>query len=124
MKGLKDSDSIFYEINEIIKYSRSDLEEENEFLKNDIKPKTLIISTNIVGRGTDIKISNDLNEEKGLHVILTYEPFNERIETQAFGRAARKGKNGSGGKIIICLFINKEIIAKRERRIRFFNKYI
>lgn len=116
MKGLKDSDSIFYEINEIIKYSRSDLEEENEFLKNDINPKTLIISTNISGRGTDIKISNDLNVKKGLHVILTYEPFNERIENQAFGRAARKGQNGSAGKIIICPFTNKEIIAKREER--------
>lgn len=113
MKGLKDSERIF---NNIIKYSRSDLEEETEFLKNEIGPKTLIISTNIAGRGTDIKISKYLNNKKGLHVILTYEPFNERIENQAFGRAARKGQNGSAGKIIICPFTNKEIIAKREER--------
>jgi preprotein translocase subunit SecA len=113
MKGLKNSERIF---NKIIKYSRSDLEEETEFLNNEIESKTLIIATNIAGRGTDIKISNNLNKKKGLHVILTYEPFNERIENQAFGRAARKGQNGSAGKIIICPFTNKEIIAKREER--------
>lgn len=78
--------------------------------------KTLIISKNIAGRGTDIKISKDLNEKKGLHVILTYEPFNESIESRAFQKAVRKGLNGIAGKIIICPFSNKEIITKREER--------
>ena len=113
MKELRDSDKIF---KQIIKYSRSDIEEESEFLKDTISPRTLIISTNISGRGTDIRISKDLNEINGLHVILTYEPFNERIENQAFGRAARKGQNGSAGKIILCPFTDKDIILKREER--------
>jgi hypothetical protein len=113
MKELRDSDKIF---KQIIKYSRSDIEEESEFLKDTISPRTLIISTNISGRGTDIRISKDLNEINGLHVILSYEPFNERIENQAFGRAARKGQNGSAGKIILCPFTDKDIILKREER--------
>ena len=113
MKGLKNSENIF---NTIIKYSRSDIEKESEFLNKEILPKTVIISTNLSGRGTDIRISEDLNNKKGLHVILTYEPFNERIENQAFGRAARKGQNGSAGKIIICPYKHEEIILKRNER--------
>ena len=113
MNGLKNNKN---KPDKIIKYSRSDIEEENEFLKKQIEPKTLIISTNLAGRGTDIKISETLNNNNGLHVILTYEPFNERIENQAFGRAARKGQNGSAGKIIVCPYSNDEIILKREER--------
>jgi hypothetical protein len=104
------------EIKKIIKYSRSDLKEENNFLKEDIKPQTLILSTNIAGRGTDITISPELEKKGGLHVILTYEPFNERIEKQAFGRAGRKGQKGSGGKIMISTFTEKEIIEERNKR--------
>ena len=111
MKGLKETEDW-----KIIKYSRSDKKEEKKFLESEIEPRTLIISTNISGRGTDIKISRQLDKNGGLHVILTYEPFNERIERQAFGRAARRGQNGSAGKIIICPFTAQEIIKKREER--------
>ena len=111
MKGLKETEDW-----KIIKYSRSDKKEEKKFLESEIEPRTLIISTNISGRGTDIKISRQLVKNGGLHVILTYEPFNERIERQAFGRAARRGQNGSAGKIIICPFTAQEIIKKREER--------
>ena len=109
IEGLKKKSNI----HKIIKYSRSDKEEERAFLDSEIEPRTVIISTNISGRGTDIMISKQLNKNNGLHVILTYEPFNERIEKQAFGRAARKGQNGSAGKIIACPFNNEELIKKR-----------
>lgn len=85
----------------IIRYTRNDINNESNFLQNEIKPNLIILSTNLSGRGTDIKIDNELEKRKGLHVILTFLPFSERIERQAFGRAGRKGENGSGQLIIL-----------------------
>ena len=100
--------------NYIIKYTRNDINNESNFLKKEIRPYSIILSTNLSGRGTDIKISKELERRKGLHVILTFLPFSERIERQAFGRAGRKGENGSG-QLIICEQDNyEELIKKRE----------
>jgi len=79
----------------IIKYTRND-NNESDFLNRELSTNLIILSTNISGRGTDIKISRELEENNGLHVILTFFPFSERIERQAFGRAGRKGEKGSG----------------------------
>ena len=84
----------------LIKYSRNDLINETNFLNDEIQTGTIILSTNLSGRGTDIKISKILERKKGLHVILTFMPISERIEMQAFGRAARKGEKGSGNYIL------------------------
>jgi preprotein translocase subunit SecA len=79
----------------IISYTRSDKKAEKEFLKNKIDSGTVILSTNLSGRGTDIKLTDNVINNGGLHVILTFMPKSERIEKQAFGRAARKGEKGS-----------------------------
>ena len=104
------------EIKKLIKYSRSDVKEESDFLKENITSQTVILSTNISGRGTDIKISQELEKNGGLHVMLTYEPFNERIEKQALGRAGRKGEKGSGGKLFVSVFNEDEIINERVKK--------
>ena len=98
----------------IIRYTRNDVNNESNFLQNEIKPNTIILSTNLSGRGTDIKISSELERRNGLHVILTFLPFSERIERQAFGRAGRKGENGSGQLIIFDQESYEELIQKRK----------
>ena len=87
--------------NNIITYSRSDIDSEKLFLENKIKPGTIILSTNLSGRGTDIQLSPEVIENGGLHVILTFFPKSERIENQAFGRTARKGEKDSCQYIIL-----------------------
>ena len=98
----------------IIKYTRNDINDESDFLKNEIKPNLIILSTNLSGRGTDIKISPELEKKNGLHVILTFLPYSERIERQAFGRAGRKGENGSGQLIIFSQETYEKLIEKRK----------
>ena len=75
----------------------------------------VILATNLAGRGSDLKISEEINRAGGLHVILTYLPNNKRIEEQAFGRAARKGQNGSG-QLIIVGSQNESSVAKLKVR--------
>lgn len=64
-----------------------------------IEPRTIVIATNIGGRGTDIKLSNEVKENGGLHECTTF-IASSRILKQALGRAGRQGEPGSA-KIII-----------------------
>ena len=64
-----------------------------------IEPGTIVIATNIGGRGTDIKLSNEVIERGGLHECTTF-IASSRILKQAHGRAGRQGEPGSARIII------------------------
>jgi preprotein translocase subunit SecA len=53
------------------------------------------ISTNMAGRGTDIKLGSGVAEIGGLHVIGTNRHESRRIDNQLRGRAGRQGDPGS-----------------------------
>jgi preprotein translocase subunit SecA len=55
----------------------------------------ITVATNMAGRGTDIKLSRNVAELGGLHVISTEPHGSFRVDRQLFGRAARQGDPGS-----------------------------
>lgn len=59
------------------------------------KRNKITISTNMAGRGTDIKLGKGVAEIGGLHVIATERHESGRIDRQLFGRSARQGDPGS-----------------------------
>ena len=52
------------------------------------------VATNMAGRGTDIKLTDELKDAGGLHVIATEMHSSKRIDRQLIGRAARQGDPG------------------------------
>ena len=53
------------------------------------------VSTNMAGRGTDIKLGKDVHELGGLHVICTEMHDSSRIDRQLIGRCGRQGDPGT-----------------------------
>jgi len=74
----------------IEKYDRND---SNGQLQKDVYDSgNVIILTNLVGRGTDIKSTKLVKDNGGLHVIVAFIPSNKKIKEQALGRFSRAGE--------------------------------
>lgn len=100
------------------------LEEEAKIVAMAGQRGNVTISTNMAGRGTDIKLGSGVEALGGLHVIATEPHSSRRVERQLFGRAARQGAKGAisayysweddlftrylpQGLLKLCLFVNK-----------------
>jgi len=58
-------------------------------------PGKVTVSTNMAGRGTDIKLGQGIAELGGLHVICTEMHDSARIDRQLMGRCGRQGDPGT-----------------------------
>jgi len=59
------------------------------------KPGKVTIATNMAGRGTDIKISDEVKASGGLAIVGTERHDSRRVDRQLRGRAGRQGDPGS-----------------------------
>jgi len=70
-------------------------EQEAMIIKDAGQKGAVTISTNMAGRGTDIKLGEGVKELGGLHVIGTERHESRRIDNQLRGRSGRQGDPGS-----------------------------
>jgi preprotein translocase subunit SecA len=79
---------------------------------------SIVVATNMAGRGTDIPLGPGVAELGGLHVICTQLNDSRRIDRQLIGRCARQGDPGSS-EMIISLEdeLMREVYPARIRRL-------
>ncbi len=65
--------------------------------------KTVTIATNMAGRGTDIKLSQESKEAGGLAIVGTERHESRRVDRQLRGRSGRQGDTGSS-----CFYVSLE----------------
>ncbi len=70
-------------------------EREAEIIAGAGQAKTVTISTNMAGRGTDIVLGDGVVDLGGLHVLGTERHESRRIDNQLRGRSGRQGDPGS-----------------------------
>jgi len=70
-------------------------EKEAEIIAMAGQPGMVTISTNMAGRGTDIKLGEGVAELGGLHILGTERHESRRIDNQLRGRSGRQGDKGS-----------------------------
>jgi len=70
-------------------------EKEAEIVAQAGQPGQVTISTNMAGRGTDIKLGEKVAELGGLHILGTERHESRRIDNQLRGRSGRQGDKGS-----------------------------
>lgn len=70
-------------------------QKEAEIIAQAGQKKTVTISTNMAGRGTDIVLGGGVTELGGLHILGTERHESRRIDNQLRGRSGRQGDPGS-----------------------------
>jgi preprotein translocase subunit SecA len=70
-------------------------EKEAEIVAKAGQKKTVTISTNMAGRGTDIVLGEGVIELSGLHILGTERHESRRIDNQLRGRSGRQGDPGT-----------------------------
>jgi preprotein translocase subunit SecA len=70
-------------------------EQEAEIVTQAGQRDAVTVATNMAGRGTDIKLGEDVAELGGLHVIGCQRHDSRRIDNQLLGRSGRQGDPGS-----------------------------
>ncbi|PIK43655.1 hypothetical protein BSL78_19490 [Apostichopus japonicus] len=89
-------------------YTRNETDEVKA-IKESLQQCDVLVATNLAGRGTNIKVTDDVNQNGGLFVLVTFLPFNERVELQAKGRTSRKGEPGSSKMVILTQNLDKNL---------------
>lgn len=69
-------------------------EKEAEIIEKAGEKGSVTIATNMAGRGTDIKLSEEVKKAGGLHIIGTERHESRRIDNQLRGRSGRQGDPG------------------------------
>lgn len=67
---------------------------ESEIVQMAGRPGAVTVATNMAGRGTDIKLTEEVREKGGLAIIGTERHESRRIDLQLRGRAGRQGDPG------------------------------
>ncbi len=82
---------------------------------------TVTIATNMAGRGTDIKLSQEVKDAGGLAIIGTERHESRRVDRQLRGRAGRQGDPGSSvffvsfEDTVMRLFANDRVVKMLDR---------
>ena len=82
---------------------------EAEILAQAGRPGAVTLATNMAGRGTDIKISPEVEAAGGLQVLMFEAHESPRIDWQLFGRSGRQGAKGSAQAFVS---LQEELITK------------
>lgn len=77
-----------------------DCEDEASVIRRAGRASVVTVTTNLAGRGTDIRLSEVARRNGGLSVIATMANRSRRIDRQLFGRAGRQGDPGSFQSIV------------------------
>ena len=95
---------------------------EAEIIKNAGQKGAITIATNMAGRGTDIKIDDEVRALGGLCVLGTERHESRRIDNQLRGRSGRQGDPGYS-KFYVCF--DDELMRRfgNETVIKMFEKY-